>query len=239
VINTVATCHCSACESERTWLCGFCDRRNNGAEAAAGSGRSERRCVHCPGVTERNPQAELMREGQHRVAARLKALGGTKVAQLGDGNCQFRALASQLFGDAAGHLLVRAAVVEFMGGEGRSAFEGLIDDAASFEEYLKKMATADTWGGDETMKAAALAFGVHVHCVTSCDQRWNKHYQPDPFDRRHAKATSASGDNSGSESQPAAAEPDSGLHIFLVYLEDERHYDDVRMPPLEHAEPDA
>lgn len=82
----------------------------------------------------------------------------------GDGACQFRAVADQLFGDQALHWKVRARAVDQL-----RAHEAEYRDFAvteNFEEYLRRMARPTTWGDNLSLQAVADAYSVQV-CILS------------------------------------------------------------------------
>jgi hypothetical protein len=69
-----------------------------------------------------------------------------------DGNCQFRALAVQLFGDEAQHADLRSRVTKQLA-ERRDRYEGYM--LGSYEEYLERMAKDGEWGDNVTLQAAS------------------------------------------------------------------------------------
>ena len=83
------------------------------------------------------------------------------------GNCQFEALAHQLYKNSAQHPQVRRQVVAELrahpelyaaGASGEFGFQHV----DSYEAYCDKMADDGAWGDGVTMQAAATAFVVHV-----------------------------------------------------------------------------
>eukprot|EP01052_Picozoa_sp_SAG31_P018071 SAG31_NODE_1264_length_9071_cov_17.828132_2_plen_236_part_00 len=65
-----------------------------------------------------------------------------------DGNCQFRSLATELYGDQCYHAHVRAQIVEYMATHSenyRWMVEDLDDDGSRWQLYLRKMGTPRTW----------------------------------------------------------------------------------------------
>ena len=73
------------------------------------------------------------------LGLRLDALGLSSLEMEGDGNCQFRALADQLFGHQKHHAIVRQAAVEQM--RRNAEFFGMyFEDSAEFTAYLRDMA---------------------------------------------------------------------------------------------------
>ena len=89
------------------------------------------------------------------------------------GDCQFRALASQLWGNAERHHELRHAVVTELTEHPdvyktyRDGDEGWTDDNAGWDRLIREMAQPGNWGCHVTLCAAANAYGrsVHVACV--------------------------------------------------------------------------
>ncbi|KAF8072771.1 OTU9 [Scenedesmus sp. PABB004] len=84
---------------------------------------------------------------------------------VGDGACQFRAIADQLFGRQELHGEVRARVVAQL----RAApelYRDYVPDA-DYASYVRAAAKPGTWGDHVTLQAAADAFGVRILVVTS------------------------------------------------------------------------
>ncbi|CAE8680158.1 unnamed protein product [Polarella glacialis] len=81
----------------------------------------------------------------------------------GDGNCQFRAMADQLYGSEDHHMAIREQVVlQLMGCSER--YQGFVP--GRFEDYLRDMAQSGSWGDHVTLQAAADALGVRIHVLT-------------------------------------------------------------------------
>ena len=93
-----------------------------------------------------------------------------------DGNCQFRSLSLQLYGDEGFHGSVRTAAVEHMRCE--AAFFGAMFERGEFETYVEDMANPKTWGDELTLRAVADALGCAVHVVTSNEANWYLQYTP-------------------------------------------------------------
>ena len=116
--------------------------------------------------------------GRRLLAERLLALQLRAVAISDDGNCQFRALAQQVFGDDVKyHAGVRKAIVERMRVD-EAFFGAMFDGADELDAYLATMAMPRTWGDELTLRAAADAFGVSVHVITSTETNWYLRYDP-------------------------------------------------------------
>eukprot|EP00435_Cladocopium_sp_Y103_P074739 s50_g50.t2 len=81
---------------------------------------------------------------------------------LGDGNCQFRALADQLapYYDQRYHDQVRAVVVHQLRAYPERYRPFVTED---YDEWVDRMAADKEWGTEVTLRAAADAFGAEIH----------------------------------------------------------------------------
>ncbi|KAK3257978.1 hypothetical protein CYMTET_32954 [Cymbomonas tetramitiformis] len=82
----------------------------------------------------------------------------------GDGNCQFRALADQLFGDSEQYAFVRQAVVEQLQ---KTPTRYCAYVPGSYERYIIDMSEEGCWGDHVTLKACADFFGIKIYLLTS------------------------------------------------------------------------
>lgn len=80
-----------------------------------------------------------------------------------DGNCQFRALAQQFYGDESQHQVIRTAVVKQL----EAAPERYADFVQeAYTDYLKRMGRDGEWGDNVTLQAASDALASDVHILT-------------------------------------------------------------------------
>ena len=115
---------------------------------------------------------------QEDLDLRLQGLGLGMFEMEGDGNCQFRALADQLFGDQKHHAVTRQAAVDHM--RRHADFFGMyFEDASELNVYLKEMGRSRTWGDELTLRAAVEAYGCCAHVITSEPANWYLVYQPE------------------------------------------------------------
>lgn len=105
--------------------------------------------------------------------ARLQALltqhGLEEAHVVGDGACQFRAVADQLYRSERYHPAVRAAVVRQL----RSCperYAPFVSDWPSYEAYCDAMERPATWGDHVTLQAASDAYGCRIAVVTTYAQ---------------------------------------------------------------------
>jgi len=101
----------------------------------------------------------------------LRELNLERVTVEADGNCFFRALADQKFGDERRHAELRARVVEHIEAK-RDDFAPFVEDDESFEDYVARMSRDGEWAGHLEVNAAAavLRVGVCIHQAGS--PRW-------------------------------------------------------------------
>ncbi|KAH7461402.1 hypothetical protein PRNP1_001567 [Phytophthora ramorum] len=78
-----------------------------------------------------------------------------------DGNCLFRALGDQLYGDQHRHEDIREKIVTYLE-QHRDDFEPFMEDEEKFETYCERMREDGTWGGNQELYAAARLFQVYV-----------------------------------------------------------------------------
>jgi len=112
------------------------------------------------------------------LEARLASLGMEMRIMDGDGNCQFRSAAFNLFGAQSHHAVVRKSAVAHM--ERHRDFFGIYFEAeAEFRRYLGEMARSRTWGDELTLRAIVEVYCCEAHVVTSEPANWYLHYTPE------------------------------------------------------------
>jgi len=96
----------------------------------------------------------------------------------GDGNCQFRAVAFNLFGAQVHHGAVRQAAVAHMK-KCADFFSIYFDGEDEFSSYLRTMSRNRTWGDELTLRAIVEAYMCEAHVVTSEPANWYLAYSPE------------------------------------------------------------
>ena len=147
-----------------------------------------------------------------RLLERLHSLGLTSVTMKGDGSCQFRTVADQLFGSQEHHACVRAVVVQHMR-ECADWFGMFFDEAdGGFDGFLASMAVAGTWGDELTLAACVEAFGCVAHVVQSTEANWYMVYKDERGGAANADSVARTCTAYGLEP------PRVGKEIFLAYI---------------------
>mmetsp|Transcript_65811 Transcript_65811/g.174487 ORF Transcript_65811/g.174487 Transcript_65811/m.174487 type:complete len:242 (-) Transcript_65811:75-800(-) len=109
---------------------------------------------------------------------RLETFGMKAVSMEGDGNCQFRSMAFNLFGSQEHHAISRKAAVAHMQ-KHEDFFGTFFENEDEFRSYLQEMATPRTWGDELTLRAVVEAYACVAHVLTSEQENWYLVYQPE------------------------------------------------------------
>lgn len=92
----------------------------------------------------------------------LDSLGLIACPIKGDGNCLFRALSDQLFGDETHHGEIRQNIVKFLDGNA-ARFSGFVGEFnETFEQYISRMAQDGCFGGHMEIVACAELYKRRV-----------------------------------------------------------------------------
>jgi len=106
---------------------------------------------------------------QSRAAARARLEGVLKLYQAklrpieGDGNCQFRAISLQLYGDQTHHSSLRSRVVEQFRTR-RDWYAPYVE--RDFDEYCESMEHDGMWGDNVSLQAACDTLGCEIRVLT-------------------------------------------------------------------------
>lgn len=105
------------------------------------------------------------------MRAQLRDLGLRMEPVAADGNCFFRALSDQRWGDDSHHAALRHDVVEYMK-KNREAFEPFIEDDEKWDSYVARMSEDGAWAGNVELQAASVVCFANL-CVHQAGQpRW-------------------------------------------------------------------
>lgn len=121
------------------------------------------------------PAPDFAHADHTRLDTRLRLYGLKEKKVRGDGNCQFRALADQLFRDQDRHAEIRAAVISQLRRESENYSVFVPDD---FNAYVREMSQQTTWGDHITLQAASDAYGVAMCVISSYKDNFVIEIQP-------------------------------------------------------------
>ena len=113
-------------------------------------------------VAEQNRE---QREQRERLREKLRDKGLREVEVDGDGNCQFRAIADQLYGSPDDHEDVRRDVVAHLRSNS-SRYSAFVSE--SYDAYISRMSNIGEWGDHVTLQAASNVYDciIRVHSTT-------------------------------------------------------------------------
>uniref|UniRef100_A0A7S0N7Y6 OTU domain-containing protein n=1 Tax=Pyramimonas obovata TaxID=1411642 RepID=A0A7S0N7Y6_9CHLO len=123
--------------------------------------------THVPQVNKDVGAAALRKDdGRSVLQRKLDAYALKERVVAGDGNCQFRALADQVYNDSEEHAIVRRDVVAQLS-QHPDRYCGYVP--GGYENYVREMARDGCWGDHITLQAFADRYGMTVYLVTSYD----------------------------------------------------------------------
>jgi len=109
-------------------------------------------------------QPEIIAQEAKQLQCKLKELALNERPIVGDGACQFRAVADQIYEDQELHQQVRHTAVSHLRAR-RRQYEQFVD--GSFDDYITRMQEADCWGDNLTLQATSDAYDIEVCCLTT------------------------------------------------------------------------
>lgn len=122
---------------------------------------------HVPRPNKAFPSEDLAKTDYERLRQRLELYGLQEKVVRGDGNCQFRAISDQLYGDPERHKEVREQVILQLRNNEALYRDYVADDDGGFEAYLNRMAQDGAWGDHITLQAAADVYCVRFSIISS------------------------------------------------------------------------
>ncbi|XP_028393840.1 OTU domain-containing protein 3-like [Dendronephthya gigantea] len=119
----------------------------------------------------------------------LQALGYKIKDIKGDGNCLFRALADQLDGTDDGHLRYRRIIAKYLA-DHREEYEPFVEDNKTFDEHVRELNKAGTFGGNDSIVAFSRCYGLNIVIHQLNERCWVIHGEEykkpgDPFRELH------------------------------------------------------
>ena len=115
-----------------------------------------------------SPERQLLRR-------RLDGIGLRENEVDGDGNCQFKAIADQLYGSSDRYAEVRANIVEHLRSNS-SRYSAFVPE--SYDAYIEIMGLDGNWGDHLTLIAASNVYGLEIRVYTSYDRNWERVIRP-------------------------------------------------------------
>ncbi|GAV75810.1 OTU domain-containing protein [Cephalotus follicularis] len=119
---------------------------------------------HVPRINGDIPSIDEATSDHERLLNRLQLYDFVEVKVQGDGNCQFRALSDQLYGEPDYHKSVRRQVVNQLKSH-PDIYEGYVP--MEYADYVKNMSRSGVWGDHVTLQAAADLYCVKISVITS------------------------------------------------------------------------
>ncbi|TDH65899.1 hypothetical protein CCR75_002046 [Bremia lactucae] len=103
--------------------------------------------THCRVIQAHNPRFAHYRDSL------LSTLGLRVFDIAGDGNCLFRSVSHQVYGDDSHHALIRAACMNYMESEKEYFEPYVVGDMTAFMRYLRIKRRDGVWGDDPELQA--------------------------------------------------------------------------------------
>lgn len=120
---------------------------------------------------------EKINDGLKLLQQRVEHVKVKVIHMEDDGNCQFRSLANELYGDQEQHAIVRAKVIAYLRANSDS-YSFYVGDDSEWSAYLERMSKARAWGDELTLRGACDCYGCLVHVVTTEHENWLLNYVP-------------------------------------------------------------
>lgn len=108
--------------------------------------------------TKQEPKSEgekfLLETDREKRFSHLLSLNSMKIVPMnGDGNCLFRSVSHQLYGDDSYHLLIRETSMRYISLERDYFSQFMIGGLEKFDDYLTQMSRSGAWGDDIEIQA--------------------------------------------------------------------------------------
>jgi hypothetical protein len=132
------------------------------------TGLGRQKCVAAPRPTM-NFKASVQNEERFRELLRRK-LNAEIVDMDNDGNCLFRSVSHQIYGDPSFHDVVRAKCLDYMESEASFFSKFVIGDQMDFQTYIAKLRRDGEWGDHVEIQAMAEMYDrpVEVYAYSDC-----------------------------------------------------------------------
>ena len=101
---------------------------------------------------------------------RLKEMRLREVQVLGDGNCQFRALSEQLYGNEASHKAIRVRIVDHLR-DNETKYAGFVE--GTYKKYVDEKSRDGSWGDNTTLQVFANIHNLRIILYTDYEDDWD------------------------------------------------------------------
>ena len=121
-----------------------------------------------PTTTNTNSSQMMCREGSNSVFNSRLCRYGLRALEVGGmGNCLFRAVAHQIYGDANRHLEIRRTGIQYLQNNPDQFIESAVVGNTSWSEYINNMSMDGTWGDHIILQAIAETMNLRIHVIES------------------------------------------------------------------------
>ena len=149
------------------------------AAKAAKEAEAKKKTAAPPTAAERRQSREqVIRVGVQRLHQRLNELHLVAYHVKNDGNCQFRAISHQLFGNEDYHDIIRSQVVSYMRAARAECFDFYFESPAQADAYYDNLAKPGSWGDELSLRAASDCLYVNIHVLSSEERNCYITYRP-------------------------------------------------------------
>ncbi|KAG5482066.1 hypothetical protein LSCM1_05782 [Leishmania martiniquensis] len=146
--------------------------------AAKRSTKADGRKAPPTAVDRRLEREQIIRVGVQRLYQRLNELHLVVHHVQNDGNCQFRAISHQLFGNEDYHDIIRSQIVSYMRSARAQCFDHYFESHAHADAYYDNLAKSGTWGDELSLRAASDCLYVNIHVLSSEERNCYITYRP-------------------------------------------------------------
>jgi hypothetical protein len=148
------------------------------SKKAAKAAEAKRKPALLTAAERRQQREQVIRVGVQRLHHRLNELHLVVYHVKNDGNCQFRAISHQLFGNENYHDIVRSQVVSYMRAARAECFDFYFESPAQADAYYDNLAKPGSWGDELSLRAASDCLYVNIHVLSSEERNCYITYRP-------------------------------------------------------------
>ncbi|KAI5691885.1 OTUlike cysteine protease [Leishmania braziliensis] len=141
-------------------------------------GKGEKKAPLATGTDKQLAREQIIRVGVQRLYQRLSELRLVVYRVQNDGNCQFRAISHQLFGNENYHDIIRSQIVSYMRSARAESFDYYFESPAQADIYYDNLAKPGSWGDELSLRAASDCLYVNIHVLSSEERNCYITYRP-------------------------------------------------------------